>query len=78
MIRKRSQSGAGTSAGTAGSVFGVSNRPATNVRGHDAQLRWWSQETHVDPRLAERAPRTPRKPLLTAKRDSMPISRSGV
>ena len=57
-----------------GSVSGVSNRPATNVRGQDAQLSVWRNDIHMGPRLAAREPRTPRKPLLTAKRDSMPVS----
>ena len=69
--RTRSQSGPGTSAGTGGSVFGVSNRPATYVRGHDAQLRV-CRKTSTSRRGSRRAPRTPRKPLLIAKRDSMP------
>jgi hypothetical protein len=47
------------------------------VRGQEAQRNVCSQETQVGPRLIARDPRTPRKPLLTAKRDSTLLSRSG-
>lgn len=53
-----------------GSTSGVSNSPATKVRGQAAQLSDRSHETQTGPRLAARDPRTPRKPLLTTNRDS--------
>ena len=59
-------------------MFGVSNRPATYVRGQEAQLSVCDQDTHIAPRLIARAARAPRKPLLTANRDSTPLSRTGL
>ena len=61
-----SQSGPGTSAGTGGWIFGVSNRPATYVRGHEAQLNVCDQDTHMAPRLIARAAR-PKEAVANGK-----------